>query len=99
MTKKVTDIVSYLTIIGWLVAFLAGDKENSKFHLNQSLCLAIIELVLGVAGATLGRFFLFGIVLDLLGLGVFVLAIIGIVYAVQEQEKALPLVGGIQLLK
>ena len=37
MDKKVTGIVAYLTIIGWVVAFLVGDKEGAKFHMNQAL--------------------------------------------------------------
>ncbi len=57
MNKKVTSIVSYCTIVGWLVAFLAGDKENAKFHLNQGLVLGIfgtgIQIVLGVVGGIL----------------------------------------------
>ena len=32
MDKKVTGIVAYLTIIGWVVAFLVGDKDCAKVH-------------------------------------------------------------------
>ncbi len=57
MNKKATSIVSYCTILGWLVAFLAGDKENAKFHLNQGLVLGIfstgIEIILSVVTAVL----------------------------------------------
>ena len=35
-TKKVTSIVAYLSWIGLLIAFVAGDREGAKFHLNQS---------------------------------------------------------------
>ena len=31
MDKKTTGIVSYITLIGWLIAFCAGDKEGAKF--------------------------------------------------------------------
>ena len=37
MDKKTTDIVAYITILGWLVAYVAGEREDSKFHLNQAL--------------------------------------------------------------
>lgn len=57
MNKKATSIVAYCTILGWLVAFLAGDKENAKFHLNQGLVLGIfstgIEIILSVVAAVL----------------------------------------------
>ena len=58
MNKKVTSILSYCTIIGWLIAYLAGDKENARFHLNQGLTLGIVglafEIVFGITGAVLG---------------------------------------------
>ena len=54
MDKKVTGVVAYLGIIGWLIAYLAGDKAGAKFHLNQSLVLAIAEVALGVLRAILG---------------------------------------------
>lgn len=57
MNKKVTSIVSYCTILGWLVAYLAGDKENAKFHLNQGLVLGIfgtgIEIVVWIVTSIL----------------------------------------------
>lgn len=37
MNKKTTGIIAYITWIGWIVAFCAGDKEGAKFHLNQAL--------------------------------------------------------------
>lgn len=39
MNKKITDIIAYLTWVGLIIAFVAGDKEESKFHLNQSLVI------------------------------------------------------------
>ncbi len=42
MNKKVTSILSYCTILGWLVAYLAGEKDAAKFHLNQGLTLGIV---------------------------------------------------------
>ena len=39
MDKKTTGIVSYITLIGWLIAFCDGDNEGAKFHLKQSLVL------------------------------------------------------------
>ena len=35
MDKRTTDIVAYLTYVGLLIALVAGDRERSKFHLNQ----------------------------------------------------------------
>ena len=48
--NRVMGIVCYLTWIGWIVAAIVGDKEDTfvKFHLNQSLCLNIAALILGI---------------------------------------------------
>ena len=48
MNKKTTGIVSYITLIGWLIAFFAGDKEGAKFHLNQSLVCLVCSIALFV---------------------------------------------------
>ena len=92
MDKKVTGIVAYITIIGWAVAYLIGDKEGAKFHLNQALVLALAELLLGVVAKIVP-------ILGILGIVIFVLWVMGIVAAIQGKDKAIPLLGGIVLLK
>jgi uncharacterized membrane protein len=95
MNKIATGIVAYIGIIGWLIAFLAGDKEGAKFHLNQALVLNIISIVLSI----LSNIKFIGIIASLLSIVVLVFAIIGIVSAAKNQEKALPIIGGIKILK
>lgn len=103
MDKKVTGIVSYITIIGWLIAYLAGDKEGAKFHLNQSLTLNIISLALMLCGKILGIIplvgWILGLIINIVNILVLVCIILGIVYAAQGQDKELPLVGSIKILK
>lgn len=57
MNKKATSIVSYCTIIGWLIAYFAGDRENAKFHLNQGLILGIVgagtQIIFSVIGVVI----------------------------------------------
>ena len=48
MNKKTTGIIAYITWIGWIVAFCAGDKEGAKFHLNQALVILIGQIVAAV---------------------------------------------------
>jgi uncharacterized membrane protein len=93
MDKKVTGIVAYITLIGWAIAYLIGDREGAKFHMNQALVLALAELVVGIVGRIIG------IVGTVLGVVVFVLWVIGIVGAIQGKEKKVPLLGDIVLLK
>lgn len=95
MDRKTTDIVAYITIFGWLVAYVAGDKEGAGFHLNQALVINLTFIILAV----LARIPLVGIIAGLLNLVVFVFWIMGIVYAVKGQDNEVPLLGCIKLLK
>lgn len=96
MNKKVTSILAYLGIVLWLVAFVAGDKEGAKFHLNQGLVLALAYMVCGFVAfiPVVGIF-----VSCIAYVVVFVFAIMGIISACKDEEKELPLIGKIQILK
>ena len=89
MDTKTTGIVAYLTWIGLLIAYLSGDKEGAKFHLNQSLVLVLASIVCGI--------------IPFLGwaaeIFVFVCWIIGFVGAIQGEEKEMPLLGKIKIIK
>ena len=50
MSKRTTDVVAYLSWIGLLVAFVAGDRSASRFHLNQSLVIWLSGTVAGLVG-------------------------------------------------
>ncbi len=97
MDSKTTGIVSYLTIIGWIVAVAAGDQSPySKFHINQSLVLLI--------GLFITYFvtwipFFGGILAWGLRVFLFVLWIIAFIGACQGQEKEAPLIGSIKIMK
>lgn len=88
MDKKVTSIVGYLGLIGWIIAFCAGDKEGAKFHLNQALVIMIFEL-LGVI-PVIGFFW---------GIFMVVCWIMGLIAAINQEEKPVPLIGNIKILK
>ena len=94
MTKQATGMLAYVTWIGWLIAFLAGDREGAKFHLNQGLVLAIAALIKGVL-----NFLHFPMLLTgALGVVIFVFCVIGIYHAYKGEEKELPIVGAFKLL-
>ena len=90
--KKVTGIVAYLTWVGLVLAFVMGDRKGAKFHLNQALVLNLCSLVVGILGGIVS-------ILGILNVVILVLWIIGFVGAIQGKEKAVPLLGGIVLLK
>ena len=107
MSKKTTDIVAYLTGVGLLIAFLAGDREKSKFHLNQALVLFLTGVIWNVVYRILHfvvRILSFGLLTGIVGavnavvtLLLLVLFVLGLVNAVNGEEKPLPIIGGIVL--
>ncbi len=103
MDKKVTGIVSYITIVGWIVAFVAGDKEGAKLHINQGLVLGLATIINSIISAILGAIPFIGWILSLLcsliGIALFVFIIIGIVYAATDKDAELPIIGAFKLIK
>ena len=102
MNKKTTDIVAYLTPIGLILAFIFGDRENSRFHLNQALVIVLAELVLGVVETVTGWIPLIGalinVVIVILSIVLFVLWIKGIASAAKGTEEPVPSLGTIKLM-
>lgn len=96
MDKKTTGIIAYITWIGWIVAFFAGDKEGAKFHLNQALVVWLGYLVAIVVGYIP---FVGGILALVLDIFLLVCFVMGLVAACKEEEKELPLIGQIKILK
>lgn len=91
MDKKATSIVAYITTIGWIIAFLAGDKEGAKFHLNQALVFVVVDGIIGLVSWI--PFIGWGF-----SLAVLVFRIMGIVYAAQGQDKEVPLFGSFKIM-
>lgn len=81
MDAKTTSVISYIGWIGWLIAYLAGDKDGAKFHLNQALVLNLFSLIAFLAPVWT------------------VFMILGIINAANGEDKPLPIIGSITLLK
>ena len=88
MDTKTTSIVAYITWIGLLIAFLAGDKEGARFHLNQSLVIFLFGLLTP-----------FPCIGQIWGIFIIVCWIMGLIAAINQEEKPVPLIGGITLIK
>ena len=96
MSKKLTDVVAYLSWIGLLIAFIAGDRENCKFHLNQSLVIWLAGVVLGVVAIIP----ILGWIVAFVGwIFLMVCWFIGIISAASGTEKEVPLLGRFKLLQ
>lgn len=88
MDAKTTSWVAYLSWIGLIIAFCAGDKEGAKFHLNQALVIFLFSLVsfIPVIGWIWGIFMV-------------VCWFMGLIAAINQEEKRVPLIGNITILK
>ena len=82
-----TSILAYISWIGWIVAYCAGDKENAKYHLNQALVIKLF----GLAGAI-------PYIGGIWAIFIFVCWVMGLVYACTQEEKEVPLIGKIHIL-
>lgn len=88
---KTTAIIAYFWWVGLIIAFVMNNsKKNTfaSFHIRQVLGLLLLNVVVSLlykyAGSTAGM---------LVGLGTFVLWIIGLIGAFKGEEKSIPLVG------
>lgn len=99
MNNKTLAIISYITLIGWLVSYFSykgRDEKNQlvSYHLEQSLGLFIIWVLFSVAAAILAGIIPgLGILVSVIGIIQLLLIIAGIVNAASEVCKPLPLTG------
>jgi uncharacterized membrane protein len=99
MNKKTLAIISYVTIIGWLIAYFSykdsTDKSSfTRYHLKQSLGLGIAGLAYGVIINIIASIIpALLTILSLANLLIVVLWVLGIINASNEVEKPLPVVG------
>jgi uncharacterized membrane protein len=103
---KTAGIISYFTIIGWLIAYFALYQNNKtslgSYQLRQTLLFHFayvvirwgLSFVLGVIwlSGTGGIFSLYYL-LKIVDLGFFILWIIGFIGAVQGEKREIPLLG------
>jgi len=105
---KTVGIISYLTIIGWLIAYFAMHQNNKtelgSYQLRQTLLFYIASLViywlLGMIFTAL--FFSSGVATGFLSIvtldwvikvGLFVVWLIGFLGAINGEKKPMPLIG------
>lgn len=89
---KTIAIISYITIIGTIIAFVMNqnDRNNfASFHIRQAIGIYLLFFVINL----LTRYGMLGWIDNLLYIGFFVLLIIGLMGAVQGEEKKVPFLG------
>lgn len=99
MTNKTLAIISYITIIGWIAAYLEYKKMKESnplvsYHLGQSLGIIIFSVALAVVtGIVASVIPSLGIILSVAGLLPLVLIIFGIIAANNESNSPIPGIG------
>ncbi len=95
--SKTIAIISYLTVIGWIIAFIMRQNEQprnelSRFHLRQSFGINLLGFALSLIQYVIYMLHL-NFINNLLGLGIFILWILGLIAAIQGKFNPVPLVG------
>ncbi|MCB2219303.1 MAG: hypothetical protein KQI35_02825 [Bacteroidetes bacterium] len=83
---KVVAIISYITLIGWIIAIILHNQNRSElgaYHLRQSLGIMLTMIIMAMI-PVIGWF---------LNLIMFVLWIVGLIYAIQGDQKPVPFIG------
>lgn len=90
---KTIAIIAYITIIGLIIAFIMNnEKKNSfaTFHIRQCLGLGLTSLALGVVNIIP----ILGWLISIFGsLFLLVLWVMGLISALNGEEKPVPLLG------
>ena len=95
--SRLIATVSYITLVGWVIALILRQNENPKselglFHLRQSFGLMILSFVASLAKVTLAAISL-GFIGNILWICVFALWLIGLIGAIQGRFTKIPFIG------
>ena len=99
---KLYCILAYITPL-WLIGLLVKpDNENPqvRFHVNQGILVTLLYVALGIISTILAvpLFFLFWL-WPILYILVAVINILGLINAIQGNDKRLPIIGNIDIIK
>ncbi|MFH1307426.1 MAG: hypothetical protein ABIH72_01075 [archaeon] len=100
-TKLFAFLATFLSIIGFVIALLAKkDNQYIMYYAKQSLVVFIVAIIVSVADTIItGIFnliwlhFIGQLIIEILGILVFILWIISWVYALSGEMKEVPIVG------
>ncbi len=101
--NKVMGILAYLSWLVLIPLFAAKDSKFARFHCNQGIILAIVEIIAWIVFGILSLIPFVGLLFVILNIVVsiacFIFAILGIINAASGVAKELPLIGGIRIIK
>lgn len=89
---KMMAIISYITVIGTLIAFIMNQNKHNyfaSFHIRQAIGIFVVWLLVNF----IQRYTDFGWLDTILGISVFILWIFGLIGAIRGEEKPVPFLG------
>jgi len=97
MDGKTIAIISYFSVVGWIIAYVLYTSNKSQvavYHLRQSLALILCGIACYILYIILlfVAFFL-TFLFALIGIGLFVLWIMGLIAAINGEQKPVPVIG------
>jgi len=90
---KTIAIICYITIVGTIVAFIMNSSSKNSFasfHIRQMLGISLLALI---NNWLIGRMAGLGMASLIIFLGISALWVIGLISAIQGEEKSVPLLG------
>lgn len=99
---KTVAILSYLTLIGFIIALVLNSDQRNKselgvFHLRQALGIFLTGFILGLANGIFVFIPFLGWLMNLVIIGcmiaLFVFWILALVAAINGEKKAIPVLG------
>jgi uncharacterized membrane protein len=101
---KIAGIVSYFSIIGWLIAYFALYQNNKTslasyqlrqtvlFHLVSMVVKFVVATILGLVWLSTGAFSVYSL-MDILYIALLIIWLIGLIGAINGEKKPIPLIG------
>lgn len=90
-------------LVIWIVAYCAGDKNGAKQHLNQSLILIILGLACNIVCWILCIIPIIRILTTILNFLVVIVIIVfgiwGLITVIKGEDKKLPYIGDLPIIK
>jgi len=95
--SRLISTVSYITLLGWIIALILRQNENPKselalFHLRQAFGLMVLSFVVSLIKITFSAISL-GFIGNLIGFAFIILWFIGIIGAIQSRFTKVPFIG------
>ena len=93
-TEKIVAIVSYLSIIGLILYFAKQAANLSIIEIIASIAVSVLRVLISQLGIPF-----VGSILGLVNTAIYILGLVGLIWAAQGKMDKLPVVGNIEILK